>query len=68
MPKPPQSTPHSDISGVHQDEERNAKVAADTGEGAGELKRAHDEKAGRPPYADDKPAGAAGDEAEAHPS
>jgi hypothetical protein len=68
VPKPPESTPHSDISGVHQDEERNTRVASETGEGAGELQRAHEEKSGRPPYADETPAGGSGDEAEAHPS
>jgi hypothetical protein len=61
MAKPPQSTPHSDLDGVHQDEERNTKVAADTGEGAADLQRAHEESQGRPPYSDDK-------EAEGHPS
>jgi hypothetical protein len=64
--KPPESTPHSDIDGVHQDEERNTKVAADVGEGTRDLKRAHDDSQGRPPYADD--AGEGSGEAEAHPS
>ena len=59
MAKPPESTPHSDLDGVHQDEARNTKVAADRGESGEELKRAHDENQGRPPYAD---------EAEGHPS
>jgi len=68
VPKPPESQPHSDISGVHQDEERNTKVASETGEGAGDLARAHEENAARPPYSDSEPAGGAGDEAEAHPS
>ncbi|HEY0311497.1 MAG TPA: hypothetical protein VGC56_03285 [Allosphingosinicella sp.] len=61
MAKPPESTPHSDLDGVHQDEERNTKVAADTGEGAADLQRAHEESQGRPPYSDAK-------EAEGHPS
>jgi hypothetical protein len=59
MPKPPESTPHSDLDGVHQDDERNTKVAQETGEGAADLKRAHEDSQGRPPYAD---------EAEGHPS
>jgi hypothetical protein len=64
MPKPPPSTPHSDLDGVHQDEERNTKVAGETGQGSADLQRAHDDSQGRPPYADDRPAG----EAEGHPS
>ena len=61
MAKPPESTPHSDLDGVHQDEERNTDVAADRGESGGELQRAHEDSRARPPYSDD------GD-AEAHPS
>jgi len=57
--KPPPSTPHSDLDGVHQDEEPNTEVAARRGESGGDLKRAHDENQGRPPYSD---------EAEGHPS
>jgi hypothetical protein len=67
MAKPPESTPHSDLDGVHQDEERNTKVASDRGESGEELQRAHEDSQGRPPYADDQPAGEAG-EAEGHPS
>jgi hypothetical protein len=59
MAKPPESTPHSDLDGVHQDEAPNTDVAAARGESADTLKRAHEENQGRPPYAD---------EAEAHPS
>ena len=59
MSKPPPSTPHSDLDGVHQDEEPNTDVAARRGESGDELKRAHEENQGRPPYAD---------EAEGHPS
>ncbi|MBV9932191.1 MAG: hypothetical protein JO013_14775 [Alphaproteobacteria bacterium] len=64
MAKPPASTPHSDLDGVHQDEARNTKVAADRAESGEELRRAHDDSSARPPYADDAPAG----EAEGHPS
>jgi hypothetical protein len=67
MPKPPESTPHSDLDGVHQDEERNSKVAADRGEAGGELQRAHEENQGRPPYSDDQGGGDTR-EAEGHPS
>jgi hypothetical protein len=59
MAKPPESTPHSDLDGVHQDEKRNTDAAAERGESGEALKRAHDENQGRPPYAD---------EAEGHPS
>jgi hypothetical protein len=59
MAKPPESTPHSDLDGIHQDEERNSKVAGERGESGEELKHAHDEAQGRPPY---------DDEAEGHPS
>ncbi|HEY0626640.1 MAG TPA: hypothetical protein VGD10_07885 [Allosphingosinicella sp.] len=54
MSKPPKSTPHSDIDGVHQDEERNTDVAAKRGESAESLKRAEDENVARPKYSGDK--------------
>jgi len=54
MPKPPKSTEHSDIDGVHEDERRNTDVAAERGEGAHDLKRAQAGSAGRPPYAEDR--------------
>ena len=54
MPKPPKATPHSDIDGVHQDERRNTDVAAELGEGSGELQRAHEGNAARPPYSEDR--------------
>jgi hypothetical protein len=65
--KLPQSTPHSDIDGVHQDERPNVDTANEAGQDSGDLKRAHDQSQARPPYADDKPAGEEGD-AEGHPS
>ena len=55
MPKPPQSTPHSDIEGVHQDEKRNVDSANQAGEDSGDLERAHRSSPGRPPYSDDQP-------------
>ena len=67
MPKPPPSTPHSDLDGVHRDEERNTDVAADRGESGGELQRAREESPGRPPSSDDQGGGDA-PEAEGHPS
>ena len=48
MPKPPKSTPHSDIDGVHQDEKPNVATAEETGETTGDLKLARKEAKGRP--------------------
>jgi hypothetical protein len=55
MPKPPKATPHSDIDGVHQEEERNTKVAADLGQSGAALERAKDEAVARPETKDDVP-------------
>ncbi len=55
MPKPPQSTPHSDIEGVHKDEKRNVDSANEAREDSGDLERAHRRSPGRPPYTDDQP-------------
>jgi hypothetical protein len=55
VPKPPQSTPHSDIEGVRKDERRNIDSANDAKQGSGDLDRARRESPGRPPYADDQP-------------
>jgi hypothetical protein len=55
MPKPPKATPHSDIDGVHQEEERNTDVAADLGQSGGSLKRAKDGAIARPEPSDDQP-------------
>ena len=54
MAKPPESTPHSDIDGVHADDRPNADVAQDLGEGAGDLKRAEDQSVARPEHSDDR--------------
>jgi hypothetical protein len=54
MPKPPSSTPHSDIDGVHAHERRNTDVAADLGNTAEDLKKAGDGDSARPDYHDDK--------------
>jgi hypothetical protein len=54
MPKPPKSTPHSDLDGVHENERRNTDVAAELGQGAEDLKRAQDGNAARPDYTEDK--------------
>jgi hypothetical protein len=55
VPKPPQSTPHSDIEGVHRDERRNVDSANDAGQDSGDLAKAHERSQGRPPYCDDQP-------------
>ena len=55
MAKPPKSTPHSDIEGVHQEEARNTDVASDLGQSAGALEHAKDEALARPEYQDDEP-------------
>jgi hypothetical protein len=53
MSRPPQSTPHSDIDGVHRDEKPNVETAVATGQGTETLARARDEAAAKPDYADD---------------
>jgi len=53
--KPPPSTPHSDLDGVHEDRHHVPGSARATGKGAADLARAKEETAGRPPYADDLP-------------
>jgi hypothetical protein len=54
MTKPPPSTPHSDIDGVHQNERRNTDVAAERGESGKELRDAQEGNAARPEYHDDQ--------------
>ncbi|HEX8216926.1 MAG TPA: hypothetical protein VF577_05630 [Allosphingosinicella sp.] len=48
MPKPPKSTPHSDIDGVHRDEKPNIVTAQETGETTADLALARKEAKGRP--------------------
>ncbi|HEX2762384.1 MAG TPA: hypothetical protein VHM92_00875 [Allosphingosinicella sp.] len=52
MSKPPPSTPHSDLDGVHRDEKPNVESAEEAGQNAGDLARAREEGA-RPPYSHD---------------
>jgi hypothetical protein len=52
--KPPPSTPHSDIAGVHEDERRNTDVSHELGEDAGDLRRAGELDKARPPHSDEK--------------
>lgn len=54
MSKPPKSTPHSDIDGIHEDEVRNVDSANRAGEDSGDLKLAREESKGRPPHSDDQ--------------
>jgi hypothetical protein len=53
--KPPESTPHSDLHGVHRDERRNVDSANDAGQDSGHVARAKKEAVGRPRPADDQP-------------
>jgi hypothetical protein len=55
VPKPPKSTPHSDLDGVREDERGNVDNAVEAGQDSADLKRAGDESAGRPDYAEDRP-------------
>ena len=50
MSKPPRSTPHSDIDGVHRDEKPNVETAVETGETTANLERARGESKGKPPH------------------
>ena len=53
MTKPPKSTPHSDIDGVHRDEKPNVESAVEAGQGTDDLMLASKESAARPDYAED---------------
>ncbi len=53
MTKPPKSTPHSDIDGVHRDEKPNVESAVEAGQDNEDLARAAREDVARPDYSDD---------------
>ena len=53
MNKPPKSTPHSDIDGIHQDEKRNVDTAIDTGQDSEDVRFAKDQTIARPKTQDD---------------
>ncbi|MGZ8285340.1 MAG: hypothetical protein ACXW27_08005 [Allosphingosinicella sp.] len=53
MSKPPKSTPHSDIDGVHRDEKPNVESAIEAGQGSEDLARAARENKARPDHSDD---------------
>lgn len=55
MSKPPKSTPHSDIDGIHEDEVRNVDSANRAGEDSADLELAREQSKGRPPHSDDQP-------------
>ena len=55
MPKPPRSTPHSDLDGVHEDDKPNVERAVEAGEGTDDLALARDEAAARPDHTEDRP-------------
>ncbi len=48
MAKPPPSTPHSDIDGIHKDERPNTDVAAELGQDAGDVADAKADSKARP--------------------
>ena len=54
MTKPPKSTPHSDIDGIHEDEVHNIDAANEAGQDSGDLEKAKAESIGRPAYDSDK--------------
>lgn len=54
MNKPPESTPHSDINGVHEDERSNVDTAIDADQDNKDLKRAAEQSVGRPPSSEDQ--------------
>ena len=52
MTKPPKSTPHSDMDGVHADERRNVDTALESGQDSSDIERAAEESVGRPPHSE----------------
>jgi hypothetical protein len=49
MTKVPKSTPHSDLDGVREDQHPLPDSAREAGQDSGDLARAREESAGRPP-------------------
>ena len=54
MPKPPETTPHSDLDGVDEDERRNVDAAIEAGQDAEDLAEARRESRARPPLSEDE--------------
>ncbi len=52
MPKPPKSTPHSDLDGVREDQKPVVESAREAGQDGEDLERARRDSAGRPPQSD----------------
>jgi hypothetical protein len=46
--KPPPTTPHSDLDGVHRDEKPNVESAIEAGEDSGDVARAKEQSTARP--------------------
>lgn len=59
MPKPPKSTPHSDLTGVHRDEKPNIQSANEAGQDSGTVAKDQKRSVGYPDYSEDEtnPAG-----------
>lgn len=55
MAKPPPSTPHSDIDGIHEDERPNTQVAAELGQDSGDVAAAKAGSKARPLDSDMRP-------------
>ena len=56
MTKPPKTTPHSDIDGIHEDERRNVDTANEAGQDSADLAHAKKESIARPEQSDDREA------------
>jgi hypothetical protein len=52
--KPPKSTPHSDLDGVHQDEKPNVESAEAAGQSAADLALAREQSKGKPPHSSER--------------
>ena len=48
MVKPPETTPHSDLDGVHEDERRHTDVAVELGQDSGDVAEAKKQSIARP--------------------
>ena len=54
MPKPTETTPHSDLDGVDEDAMRNTDAAIEFGQDGGNLELAREEAAGKPVHSRDE--------------
>jgi hypothetical protein len=54
MPKPPKSTPHSDLTGVHRDERTNIETANEAGQDSGTVAKDQERSVGYPDYSEDE--------------